>query len=434
MSSPLAIATVTHVMKDLLNDGLHNNDLSGGLGAGVIVSSLPPDRVDTLPATETSRLNLFMYMVTHNPGWRNEFLPHLNSKGDRVSNPPLALDLHYLLTAYGSHELHHEILLGYGMLLLHENPVLTREAIQKSLTPATSVTPGTLPAELQMLSTSGLAEQIELIKISPETLNTEEISRLWTAFSAKYRPFGAYVATVVLIESKKKSKSALPVRQANLKVIPFRKPSIEKISSKADSTPNTPIVENQKILPGYFLVLDGVNLSGEVVSVNFSGVEVTPPAADITDQRIMVQLPNTLKAGVQGVQVVHRLDLGTPVEPHQGFSSNVQAFVLNPKITAAPTFASNAVDLTVDPAIRPSQQVVLLLNQLNPTPPALPVTHSFLMPAMDFDATPTGNISIPVTGVLPGEEYLVRIQVDGAESHLETDATGAFISPKVTIP
>ncbi|MBK9014756.1 MAG: DUF4255 domain-containing protein [Saprospiraceae bacterium] len=252
MSSPLAIASVTHVLKDLLNDGLHDNDLPGSMGGPVVVSSLPPDRLELQDgASETSRLNLFMYMVNYNPGWRNQFLPSHNAKGDRVSNPPLALDLHYLLTAYGEHELHHEILLGYGMQLLHENPVLSRKAIQKSLTPPTQVTPGTLPSELQILSNSGLADQVEQIKISPETLNAEETSRLWTAFGAKYRPHVAYKATVVLIESKKITKPALPVRQRNIYALPFKKPTIEKIRSKTESSGN--IFDNKKFWKGTIL-------------------------------------------------------------------------------------------------------------------------------------------------------------------------------------
>ena len=54
--------------------------------------------------------------------------PRATRRGQRITNPPLALDLHYLLTAYGIAELQAEVLLGYGMQLLHEHPVLGREA------------------------------------------------------------------------------------------------------------------------------------------------------------------------------------------------------------------------------------------------------------------------------------------------------------------
>src|ERR1043165_2338880 len=127
MSSALAIAGVTLCLKDLLNDGLINHDITGTTGVTVAVTSLPPDRI--VIEDGQSQLNLFMYQTSFNQGWRNEGQPAFNSRGERISNPPLALDLHYLLTAYGGAELHSEILLGYGMQLLHETPVLPRDAI-----------------------------------------------------------------------------------------------------------------------------------------------------------------------------------------------------------------------------------------------------------------------------------------------------------------
>ena len=46
---------------------------------------------------------------------------------------------------------------------------------------------------------------------------------------------------------------------------------------------------------------------------------------------------------------------------------------------------------------------------------------------------PGPGIHYNLTGILPGE-YLVRIQVDGAESLLEADAAGRYVKPKVTVP
>src|SRR5262249_36485755 len=154
--------------------------------------------------------------------------------GQRISNPPLALDLHYLLMAYGALEFHSEILLGYGMQLLHETPVLTRDAIRRSLAPPTPVGGGAgLPPEVPARFTSELADQVELIKIAPENLNTEEISRMWTAFQSHYRPNAAYHVSVVLIESRRSTKSALPVRARAVYVVPFNQPVIEQIKSQA---------------------------------------------------------------------------------------------------------------------------------------------------------------------------------------------------------
>ena len=93
MSTALAIAGVTAVLRDLLNDGLINHNISGVLGSSVTVSVQAPDRVVAANAAEASQLNLFMYMVTPNLGWRNEGLPGRDGSGrTRLTNPPLAVE------------------------------------------------------------------------------------------------------------------------------------------------------------------------------------------------------------------------------------------------------------------------------------------------------------------------------------------------------
>src|SRR5262249_46209166 len=121
-----------------------------------------------------------------------------------------ALDLKYLVTAYGEKEFHCEVLLGYAMQLLHDNPILTRAMINETLNP-TLPPQVTLPAGLAMLSTAGLAEQIEAVKITPYYLNAEEMSRFWAAMQAKYRPTAVYQVTVVLMQNDANTKSAPPV-------------------------------------------------------------------------------------------------------------------------------------------------------------------------------------------------------------------------------
>ena len=211
MSSALAIAGVTAVLRDLLNDGLINHNVSGLLGSTVTVSAVPPDRVVPANGAESTQLNLFLHQVTFNTGWRNHALPSRDGSGtQRLSNPPLALDLHYLVSAYSAEELGSEILLGYAMQLLHETPVLDRKAITTALNPSPSVET-TLPPALRALAECGLADQVEQIKLVPDPLSTEEMSKLWTAVQSHYRPTAAYVATVVLIESSKPTKPTLPV-------------------------------------------------------------------------------------------------------------------------------------------------------------------------------------------------------------------------------
>ena len=57
MSSVLAIAGVTAVLRDLLNDGIINHNVSGILGSTVTVSALPPDRILSESGTESAQLS-----------------------------------------------------------------------------------------------------------------------------------------------------------------------------------------------------------------------------------------------------------------------------------------------------------------------------------------------------------------------------------------
>src|SRR5262245_16908624 len=231
MSTALAIAGVTAVLRDLLNDGLVNHNVSGVVGSTVTVSTLPPDKVVKHNGVEATQLNLFLRQVTPNLGWRNEGLPSRDGTGRaRLSNPPLALNLHYLISAYGAADLHAEILLGHAMQLLHENPVIPRESIRIALQPPPDAA-GTLPPWLRALSDSGLQDQIEQLRITPEFLSTEEMSKFWTATLAHYRPSAAYEVSVVLIQEEQPKPSPLPVLVRQLQAQPNLAPSVPTLSA-----------------------------------------------------------------------------------------------------------------------------------------------------------------------------------------------------------
>lgn len=195
MTSALAIASVTYLLKDLLDNKLVQHGITASVG-DVTVSALPPDRITT-GTDERSQINLFLYRITPHTAWRGG-LPRTGENG--ASTPPLALDLHYLITAYGERDFQAEILLGSAMQLLLETPVISREMIRTAL-PVSGNGRGSLPPMQQMLATAGLADQVEEIKLLPEFLSTEEASRLWSALQAKYRPSASYKASAVFIEA-----------------------------------------------------------------------------------------------------------------------------------------------------------------------------------------------------------------------------------------
>ncbi len=417
MSTALALAGVTAVLRNLLNDGVINNDVSGVLGSTVTVTARPPDRVLVTDGSESSQLNLFLHQVTPNTGWCNTGLPSRDGRGTaRLSNPPLALDLHYLLSAYEADELHAEILLGYAMQLLHETPVLGRNDINTALAlPVEGESD--LPSALRSLAGSGLANQIEQIKITPEYLNTEEMSKLWTAVQSHYRPTVAYQASVVLIESNRPARSPLPVLSRG-----GRDPVTDRergVAVQASLIPPVPMIE--AVVPaggqpvarlGETVDLVGHHLAGtgrQALLRNERLVVDEALAATNADEAVALMqfvIP-TARADdfpVGLYQVSGRVRRPGETDPR---TTNRLAVVVAPEITNLPLSVTRdgsgaaSFNLTFHPELRVGQSVFLLLGQQAFAP------QSFTPPVADLDFVvpdaPVGN-------------HLARLRIDGIDS------------------
>lgn len=201
MSGALAIAFVTATLKHLLENRLAEPGVAATVGDASVTASAP-DRIPT-GAEERSQLNLFLYRVTPDTRWRRLGDADPQGNGGAKRSPPLALDLHYLLTAYGERDLHAEILLGYAVQLLHETPLLTPAMIRAALAPESGATNGQVPAALATVAGATLADRLTPIEIKPEFMSTEETSRLWSSLQARYRPSAGYVASVVLLDAER---------------------------------------------------------------------------------------------------------------------------------------------------------------------------------------------------------------------------------------
>ena len=449
MSNALAIASVTAVLKDLLDNAVIDKSLNMNMGDRIEVSSLPLDLIKT-GKPEKAQINIFLYDVVPNQGWRNVGLPSHGRQGERIENPPLALDLYYIFTAYGTQDFGAEILLGYAMQTMHEMPVLTRKAIRKALTsPSSPVTGDELPSGAGDLFASDLAEQVELIKITPHQLNSEEKSKLWSAFQTNYRPSVVYHVSVVLIESRHSTVSALPVRERVFYSMPASQPVIEQVKLELEEGNNG----LEPITVGSTVVISGKQLLADITKIRLGEIEIIPLPQDTTETEIKFEietggpLTNDLRAGIQGVQVIHEIQMGTPPTNRPGPESNVSPFVLHPTITPSvsnvDSTTSNShtlysADITVifDPLVGRTQRVIMMLNEFNPPDDRPARSYSFYASSRDHDVN---SIVIHVTDIETGE-YLVRVQVDGAQSPLIVDNNpvsltfGQYSSPAVTIP
>src|SRR5262249_31728208 len=131
MSNSLAIGAVTATLRHLLDTGI-----SAEVG-GAHTTTLPPEKAQMFDQGQgTGRINLFLYHTQINAAWRNMGMPN-QIKPNETGQPPLALDLFYLLTAYeqndGDPTVMAHRLLGRAMRVLYDHPLLGADEIRAAL-------------------------------------------------------------------------------------------------------------------------------------------------------------------------------------------------------------------------------------------------------------------------------------------------------------
>ncbi|HEY9596110.1 MAG TPA: DUF4255 domain-containing protein [Cyanophyceae cyanobacterium] len=439
MSNYLAIATLTATLQRSLQAAVQL-DVEGAR-----VTTLRPNSIGT--GTPETGVNLYLYQVITNPALQNIDSTPFRSKGNPTKRQS-ALDLYYMLSVYGNDaELEPQRLLGSIVRTLNDLRYVTSDMIRDTEADPT----------FRFLIDANLSERVQQVNIVPMDLNLEELSKAWSVFfQTPYFLSVVYKLTVVTIEGEEPAKRALPVRGRNLGgMVPFpMQPLIEQVVSQ--------VGKFEPILVESTLLIQGKNLKSSVVLIRIGEVEVTP--SEVSDTQIILSLSvlpkDALYAGVQSLQVIHQISTGLDISSNnagggarlgkpsatqsalsRNVESNVAPFVLCPTITA--TTISNIqgsgdepysadITLQVDLNVGKRQRVVLALNEWsidNPT-------------AYLFDASPrradSHSITVPVENIKPGE-YLLRLQVDGAESQLKVDTDpdsptfNWYIGPKVLI-
>lgn len=393
MSNALAIAAATATLRQVL--------LSGGIAK---VTLLPPDTAGK--SVSTDQVNLFLFQTSLDAAWRNQDMPGRVKPGE-TARPPLPLNLYYLLTAYSTdpEDLRSHSLLGQAMRILHDHPVLGAAEIK-------SATAANVPG-------SDLQDQVERVRIVPQTLPTEEISKLWTAFMTPYRFSAAYLVSVVLIESQRAMRAPLPVLSRGEgdrgpTVLTGSLPLLDAVR---------PVTKLPGVRLGEDLSLTGAHLAGGAVQVVFRGPlgigRFAPKALPlVSDGEIVASLPgpnepignaaqSAWPAGIYTAQVIVS-QVDEPDRP-----SSELPFALAPSITAVSPLAAVGPDVTVNvacaPDVRPDQRVSLFLGDREVPAPAHPAQ--------------TATLPFAVTGLKAGS-YLVRLRVDGVDS-IPIDLTAA---------
>ncbi|MEU6116040.1 DUF4255 domain-containing protein [Streptomyces sp. NPDC047117] len=204
MSNALAIATVTQALALLIEHNLHPE-----IDMAVSVETRKPPAEPELDP----KITVFLYQVTHNPSMRNNDLVTRAADGTLLKRPAAALDLHYLISAYGEeNELVGQRLIGSVVRTLHEIPVLPKELIAEA-------------AERPYLGGSDLAESLQRVRFTPSQMDVDETSKLWGMLhNTPYSLSVVYQASLVILDGHEKPVPAKPVQRPEVRVLPFGAP------------------------------------------------------------------------------------------------------------------------------------------------------------------------------------------------------------------
>jgi hypothetical protein len=444
MSNHLAIATVTATLARIVQTGIQS-----ATGSAPKVTMLQPSAGSAIPETG---VNVYLYQVSPNTSYLNSDLTHRRPKGELIRRAQIGVDLSYMLTVYGDEQqMEPQIFMSAILRALVDYPFLTAAMFQETID----------DPQYEFLYGSTLPEQAERVRLTPLALNSSEAFQIWSQLpQAKTALAMLYQATVVLIEGNAMGDVPMPVSERRT-YVGQNQPYIDRVIQESKD-PRAAITLESK------LSIIGRNFQSADTKIRIGQTILTPQ--EITNNQLTLNLLSlkklqgvNLQAGVQSLQVLHSPP-NRPApndrkgEPDFAIESNAIAFILCPSIIEGSAqvvnhppaggwlggvFQSNNRDprkgdiiLKVDNNVTPSQRALITMNQLL-TSETKDNLISFIFRAQDRQ-TDTCQLTFPFERLQPGE-YLIRVQIDGADSELKVDTEaksptlGQFTGPKVII-
>jgi hypothetical protein len=119
-------------------------------------------------------LSLYLYRVMVNEHLRSQ--PVHAGTGSAV---PLAVDLHFLITAWSDSAAAEQTICAWAMSQLHQHPIL----------------------DVSCLTEEGGWGKEDVVQIIPAELSNEDMMRIWDALAPDYRLSLSYIARVIRIDS-----------------------------------------------------------------------------------------------------------------------------------------------------------------------------------------------------------------------------------------
>lgn len=142
------------------------------------------DAISFKNPTETAKnsshkLSLWLYQITESEFIKNQ--PRLRSNGDdkKLRQPPLGLNLYYLVTPFNSDPMMDYLLMGKTMQILYDNAIIPLRSVGDEVS--------------------------EMLRITLCRLSLEELTRIWEALKEPYRLSVCYQVRVNRIEALRES-------------------------------------------------------------------------------------------------------------------------------------------------------------------------------------------------------------------------------------
>jgi Pvc16 N-terminal domain/IPT/TIG domain len=235
LSASTAIGAVSRSLRNLLLAEM-------SITPSVSVTVLAPDE-----SSSARRVNLFLYRAEEHPQLRNLDWQLKTGTADQLVPSPLSLLLYYLLTVYaandpetGNADAH--AILGDAMRVFYEHPVVPKAQLVADLATA--------------------REQLSIMQVP---LDSEEVSRVWSTFSAPYRLSVMYEVSVVQLDMSATAERPMPRRVREIGVPRVRAPFVPPSLAGIDPVTGP---------AGTMVTVAGRHLSGWTATVTMTSDEV----------------------------------------------------------------------------------------------------------------------------------------------------------------
>jgi Pvc16 N-terminal domain/IPT/TIG domain len=263
MSASTAIGLVSESLRNLLVGEMQ-------LSPAIDVTILAPDE-----GGGNRRINLFLYQVQENPTFKNMDWHLKPGSANVLVPPPLSLNLFYLMTPYAQNDSQtgnttaHAIL-GEAMRVFYENPIVPQEYLA-----------------------DGLEDAREQLQIIQNTLDMEELARVWSTFTQPFRLSILYQISVVQLDTLPASERTMPqrVRQIGVPEVraPFSPPVVNSVTPLSGTV-------------GASITFQGQHLVGWRASVRILRRTILN-AQELTQDQFTMTIPNDLPPGFHEIRV-----------------------------------------------------------------------------------------------------------------------------------